>query len=122
MKNSDFEDILEQHGIKPTANRIVVLGVLVENNIPLTINEMANRIETIDKSNIFRVLNLFHNKHLVHVIESGKDGVLYELCTSHHDGHDDDIHPHFYCEKCHQTTCLEAKAPSIDLPQGYTFN
>ena len=65
-------------------------------------------------------LSLFREQHLVHVIEDGGDGVRYELCHSHHDEIDDDLHVHFYCEQCHQTYCLDhIPVPGIELPEGF---
>ena len=44
----------------------------------------------------------------------------YELCRAGHASEDDDLHPHFYCERCHELTCLEGIAiPAISLPGGY---
>lgn len=120
MDNISLEQILKQHGIKPTANRLTVLRLLSEAHTPLTINEMEDNLATIDKSNIFRALNLFHEAHLVHVIEGGNAGTHYEFCESHHHDHDDDVHPHFYCEKCHETTCIDTIVPTVELPDGYT--
>jgi Fur family ferric uptake transcriptional regulator len=82
--------------------------------------ELERRIISIDKSNIFRALVLFREQHLVHAIEGSSDGTKYELCYSHDHEHDDDQHPHFYCEKCQQTYCLnDAELPEILLPQGF---
>ncbi len=34
-----------------------------------------------------------------------------------------DLHSHFYCEKCHRTFCLEGThIPVIDLPEGFTLH
>jgi len=57
------------------------------------------------------------------VLEDGGDGVRYELCRSHHpDDVDDDLHPHFYCEQCQRTFCLDAsEVPAIELPDGFTM-
>lgn len=73
-----------------------------------------------DKSSIFRVLTLFKNHHLVHVIEDGGDGVRYELCLNHSKDDDEDMHVHFYCEKCHRTFCFkDTRIPEVVLPDGY---
>ena len=38
----------------------------------------------------------------------------------HDHEHDDDQHPHFYCEQCHETYCLDyAEMPYIALPEGF---
>ena len=115
------EALLTEHGIKPTANRIVVAKALADAQRPLSLSELEYQILSIDKSGIFRALTLFREHHLVHVIEDGGDGVRYELCHSHN-GHDsdDDQHVHFYCERCHRTFCLsDIPIPTIVLPDGY---
>lgn len=114
-----FSKILEEHGIKPTANRILVLRMLGEIDRPMSLSELEYKALTIDKSGIFRTLSLFKENGLVHVIDDG-EGMRYELCRSHHTAHDDDTHVHFHCEKCHKTFCLEEiPIPEVVLPEGY---
>ena len=118
------EALLTEHGIKPTANRIVVVKTLADAERPLSLSELEYQILSIDKSGVFRALTLFREHHLVHVIEDGGDGVRYELCHSHH-GHDDDDdqHVHFYCERCHRTFCLtHIHVPVVNLPDGFTLH
>lgn len=120
MKEAESIELLMEHGIRPTANRIMLVKSLAEAERPLTMMELEDRIETIDKSNIFRALTLFKEQHLVHVIEDGGDAVRYELCHSHEEENDNDVHAHFYCERCHQTFCLnDVPIPSVSLPNGY---
>ncbi|MBQ9637260.1 MAG: transcriptional repressor [Prevotella sp.] len=117
--NAKYATLLTEHGVKPTANRIVVAHALASAMRPMSLSELERDIQTIDKSNIFRALTLFREQHLVHVIEDG-DGVRYELCHSHDHRHDDDQHPHFHCEHCHRTFCLDhVEIPAIALPDGY---
>ncbi len=112
--------LLEEHGIKPTANRIVVARALAESMMPQTLAELENRIMTIDKSNIFRAITLFKEHHLVHAIEGSSEGIRFELCHSHDQEHDEDQHPHFVCERCQKTYCLEhLSMPDITLPPGF---
>lgn len=87
----------------------------------MSLSELEYKILSIDKSGVFRTLNLFREHHLVHVLEDGGDGVRYELCHSHNGHeHDDDQHVHFYCERCHRTFCLaDTPIPTILLPEGY---
>ena len=120
MNEANCTQLLEEHGIKPTAHRIVVVRELAKSLRPVTLAELETRILTIDKSNIFRALTLFREHHLVHVIEGGSEGVRYELCHSHDHDHDEDIHPHFFCEKCQQTYCLDyTEIPEVSLPKGF---
>ena len=123
MEENNYTTLLEEHNIKPTANRLIVLRTLDGAGRPMSLTELENKILTIDKSGIFRTLSLFREQHLVHVIEDGGDGVRYELCHSHDDDVDDDLHVHFYCEQCHQTYCLDhIPVPGIDLPAGFIMS
>lgn len=112
--------LLEEHGVRPTANRIVVAKALASSIQPQSLAELERKISTIDKSNVFRALTLFKEHHLIHAIEGNSDGTKYELCYSHNHEHDDDQHPHFYCEECHETYCLDyTDMPEIQLPEGF---
>ena len=120
MDEATCVSLLEEHGIKPTANRIVVAKALASSMNPQSLAELERKIVTIDKSNVFRALTLFKEHHLVHTIEGGSDGTKYELCHSHSHEHDDDQHPHFFCEVCQQTYCLEGiKMPALELPEEF---
>ena len=120
MDKTAYIQLLEEHDIKPTANRIVVVEALASSMLPQSLAELERRIQTIDKSNIFLALTLIREQHLVHTIVGGNDGTRYELCHSHSHDHDDDQHPHFYCELCQQTYCLDGvEVPQLDVPQGF---
>ena len=119
MNESNLTLLLKEHGVKPTANRIIVAKALAEESRPLSMTELEDRIGSIDKSGIFRSLTLFKEQHLVHVLEDG-EGVRYELCHSHDHTVDNDMHIHFHCEHCGETICLEDLAiPEVQLPEGY---
>lgn len=115
-----LEELFARHGVKPTANRLLIARALLEAGRPLSMTELESLLETIDKSNVFRSLTVFREAHLVHALEDTGDGVRYELCHSHHEDRDDDIHVHFYCVKCHRTYCLEdTPVPPVSVPEGY---
>ena len=120
MKHSDdYVQLLESHGLRPTANRIVVIKALDKASRPMTMAEVEESILTIDKSGVFRALMLFKKHHLVHAIDDG-GAVRYELCRSSHHDIDDDEHPHFHCEACGKIFCLkDIPAPSVQLPEGF---
>ena len=115
----DLEELFARHGVKPTANRLLIARALQEAGRPLSMTELETRLETIDKSNVFRTLTAFREAHLVHALEDAGDGVRYELCHSH-SNEDDDVHVHFYCTRCHRTYCLEdTPVPPVKVPEGY---
>lgn len=119
MNNSEIENILTGNGVKPTANRILVLKELARNTHPVNLADLEKSLDPMDKASIFRVLELFAEKDIVHVIEGGSRSLKYELC--HGDHHSiSDQHAHFYCEKCGSVYCLDdVKLPNIDIPQDY---
>ena len=105
FSQQDCEQLLTEHGIKPTANRIVVVKALADAERPMSLTELEYKILSIDKSGVFRALALFREHHLVHVIEDG------------------DQHVHFYCERCHRTFCLsDIPIPAVKLPLGYRLS
>ncbi|MGN1263030.1 MAG: Fur family transcriptional regulator [Prevotella sp.] len=122
MEAKTAENILAARGIRPTVNRILTLKSLTDAGRPLSLSELEERMLTVDKSGIFRALTLFRERHLVHVIEGGDEGVRYEPCTSHDEDEDNDRHVHFYCERCHRTLCIDnVPVPEVCLPDGYTL-
>ncbi len=111
---------LYQKGIKPTSTRILVLRELMKASAPVSLQDVESGLDTVDRSTIFRALVLFREHGLVHDIEDGSGSVKYELCESPEDCSVADMHPHFYCEHCHQTYCLDCEhVPLVALPEGF---
>lgn len=120
MNSNEILGLLQRHGVKPTANRIIIVGALAQASNPLSLSDLEVDIATIDKSSIFRTLATFKEHGLVHVIEDGSDSAKYELCHGTGDEHDSDRHVHFYCERCNRTFCLsQVHVPQVQLPAGY---
>lgn len=112
--------LMQEHGIKPTANRILILKALLQAHRPLSQVEIETALESVDKSIISRTLGTFREHHLLHSV-SAEDGVRYEVCHSGDETHDDDRHVHFHCEVCGQTFCLEElPVPAVRLPDGFS--
>lgn len=118
---SNTESLLSKAGIKVTASRILVLKAIAQADHPLSMMEIEKELESVDKSQISRALNLFMENDLLHKIDDGLGTSHYELCHSHsHDGEDSDVHVHFYCEKCRKLLCLEDQAiPQVSVPGGF---
>ena len=89
MNNEKCTKWLIEHGIKPTANRIVIARALASADRPMSMTELEESILTIDKSNIFRALTTFKEHHF-----------FCECC-----------HRTFCLE--------DTPIPAIDLPPGY---
>ncbi|MDE6485695.1 MAG: transcriptional repressor [Duncaniella sp.] len=112
--------LLEEAGIKATPNRLLVVKALINSEYPLSLVEIENQLETVEKSSVFRVLTLFVEKDLVHTLEDGRGIVKYELCGGHDRHSASDMHAHFYCEKCQRVFCLEnINASAAGIPPEY---
>lgn len=116
----DAIEILESKGVKATANRILVLKELMSASRPVNLADLEESLPTMDKTSIFRVLELFASRDVVHVLEDGSRSLKYELCHGgkHHSPADE--HVHFYCESCGKTYCLSSiPVPEIAVPEGF---
>lgn len=120
MNSQDMISRLESKGIRPTANRILVMKTLMGEQNPQSLSNLERKLVSMDKSSIFRTLTLFLEHDVVHAFEDGRGVLCYELCEEkgacdHHDGH-----IHFYCESCQRSFCMEdIHIPSFELPEGF---
>lgn len=120
MNSQDMISRLESKGIRPTANRILVMKTLMGEQNPQSLSNLERKMVSMDKSSIFRTLTLFLEHDVVHAFEDGRGVLCYELCEekgacNHHDGH-----IHFYCESCQRSFCMEdIHIPSFELPEGF---
>ena len=123
LMTSSPEEILNARGIRPTPVRILVLRALQQKDCAVSLMSLEAEMQTVDRSSIFRTLNLLLKNNLVHTIEDGSGSLKYELCNSHsHDSYDDQ-HVHFYCEACGQTYCLHhINIPRVELPEDFVVN
>lgn len=120
MNSQDMISRLESKGIRPTANRILVMKTLMGEQNPQSLSNLERKMVSMDKSSIFRTLTLFLEHDVVHAFEDGRGVLCYELCEEkgacdHHDGH-----IHFYCESCQRSFCMDdIHIPSFELPEGF---
>lgn len=114
-----MEHELIEHGIRPTAVRILVLRSIMEMDGAFCLSDIEADIPSLDRSSIFRALRLFTENHLLHEIDDGSGSCKYCLCRcENHDHHLQ--HVHFTCTKCGKTFCLtEQIIPAITLPEGF---
>ena len=121
MEMAEILEKLDKKGVKPTANRILVLKELNNVDGPVSLSVLENRLLTMDKSSIFRVLTLFLEHDVVDSFEDGRGMLNYELCGSEGRCNHSDSHIHFYCEVCHKSYCLkDIPISDIELPEGFT--
>ncbi len=121
MTPEDYDELLLNARIRPTAVRILVLRALDSASAPLSGQELEIDLGSVDRSSISRTLSVFAESGVVHTVDDGSGSVKYELCRSHDaSGGDADRHPHFHCLGCGITICLDnIGVPEVDIPQGY---
>ena len=115
----DPVSLMQAHGVKPTANRILILRALLGAGRPLSMTEIETELESVDKSIISRTLSAFREARLLHVLADG-DSIRYEVCHCAAEEEDSDRHVHFHCTRCGRTFCLEElPVPAVTMPVGY---
>jgi Fur family transcriptional regulator, ferric uptake regulator len=125
----ETERILQQHGLKITSSRIQVLNVFIKNKKVLAYSELQKKLGgNFDRVTLYRTLQFFEAKGLIHIIPDQSGDLSYALCN--HEGLEhthNDNHVHFKCNNCNLTICLEDKIiPAIKLSKRmkalkYTF-
>lgn len=122
MDNRKHIRQLDNKGVRPTAIRLLVLDALDRLQRAVSLTELETVLDTVDKSSIFRTLELFARHHIVHSIDDGSGSVKYEICEGETECTLSDMHTHFYCTECHRTYCLKSiHIPYVELPDGFVM-
>ena len=118
--NADYEKRLKARGVKPTAIRLLVLDAMVNHPQAFSLADLEAKLDTVDKSTLFRTITLFHEKHLIHSIDDGSGSMKYSVCSDRCTCDLHDLHVHFHCNRCGKTFCLESVSiPSVQLPPDF---
>ncbi|MEO6547449.1 MAG: transcriptional repressor [Ferruginibacter sp.] len=77
--------------------------------------------EIFDRVTVYRTLQTFVEKGIIHHIPTTDNSILYALCKDNcEEGHHHDNHVHFICDVCCKTICLEdVIIPQVKLPKGF---
>jgi len=119
---NERESKLENRHIKPTAMRELVLKVLSEQAVAISLVELEQKFEKVDKVTLYRTLKTFEENKLIHSIDDGTGSVKYALCKETCQCHPEDLHVHFLCTSCHHTYCLnDIPIPSVNLPVHFNL-
>jgi Fur family ferric uptake transcriptional regulator len=115
-------DLLKRNQLSVTESRKKILELFRENGGALEHNDIEKRTgEKFDRVTIYRTLQTFVEKGIIHTIPTADNSVRYALCKDEcTEGHHHDNHVHFVCEVCSTTFCLEAvSVPAVHLPKGF---
>jgi len=108
----ETENKLKSKNIRPTSMRILIYDYLRTLTVALSLTEIEHHFHKADRITIYRTLQTFEEKGLVHSIVDD-NGTKYKMSAEGRGEAHRDAHLHFYCKKCGQTTCKE----SITFPQ-----
>jgi Fur family ferric uptake transcriptional regulator len=114
--------LLRRNQLSVTEGRRRILEVFMEAGIALSHHDIEEKTsERLDRVTVYRTLQTFLEKGIMHTIPTTDNSVLYALCKdSCGAGHHHDDHVHFICEVCGTTTCLDGLTiPFITMPDGY---
>lgn len=119
--DKNFEDILQQKKISPTAMRLLVLDHLTKQISAISLTDLELGMQRTDRVTLYRTIKTFEEHGLVHKIDDGSGVAKFALCQdSCEAGDHKDLHIHFYCNNCKETFCLpKSKIPQVELPEKY---
>ena len=118
-----LEQKLTTKNIQPTAMRLLVLKQLVESKTAISLTELENSFENVDKVTLYRTLKTFEKKKLIHSVVDGSRAVKYALCEENCECEPQDQHVHFHCYNCGETFCLtNTRIPSLKIPSSFQAN
>lgn len=114
--------LLRKSNLSVTESRRRILQIFFDEAGALAHGDIEKKAgEKFDRVTIYRTLQAFVDKGIIHVIPTMDNSILYALCREEcSEGHHHDHHVHFVCESCQQTYCLDdVVTPSVHLPSGY---
>jgi len=114
--------LLKRNNLSVTESRKKILQLFFDETGALAHGDIEKRAgEKFDRVTVYRTLQTFVDKGIIHTIPTADNSVRYALCKEDcSGGHHHDHHVHFVCEICNQTYCLDdVVTPNIILPQGY---
>ena len=116
------DNILKQHQLSVTGSRKKILELFIRNDGALAHSDIEKKTgERFDRVTVYRTLQSFLEKGIIHNIPSADNSVRYALCKDDcKEGHHYDNHVHFVCSECNNTICLDnVIVPEVQLPRGF---
>lgn len=113
----DIDEILRSQRLKRTSARIEILSLLLDSGHAISYNDISEELgDRFDKSTVYRTLNSFEEKGIIHAVNDGGGGIKYAVTKIENP----EAHVHFKCDSCEQTYCLsDTKIPRVNTPEGF---
>lgn len=120
--DGEVANLLKRNNLSVTDSRKKILQLFLEQTGALAHGDIEKRAgEKFDRVTVYRTLQTFVDKGIIHTIPTADNSIRYALCKDEcSEGHHHDHHIHFVCDNCHKTYCLDdVVTPDIKLPKGY---
>lgn len=104
------ETLLREKDFKITPSRVALLALLIQEHTPMTVEDIQKLLkDTMNKTTIYRALDDFVKKQILHQTYF-RDGKVYYEYQDHH-------HHHIVCTSCgvkeEVSLCIESSLPII---------
>ncbi|RQO70390.1 Fur family transcriptional regulator [Pedobacter sp. KBW06] len=118
----DPVNILKEHDLKHTRQRVRVLEEIALDTVAISQPELEKKLgKEIDRVTLYRILNTYEDKGILHRIMDMNGTANYAICSSScSEDHHHDEHVHFNCTTCSKIYCLEVVVPKLKMPKGFT--
>jgi Fur family transcriptional regulator, ferric uptake regulator len=116
-------NLLKRNSLSITGSRKKILQLFLEQRGALAHGDIEKKAgEKFDRVTIYRTLQAFVDKGIIHTIPTADNSIRYALCKDDcSEGHHHDHHIHFVCDVCGNTYCLDdIVTPDIKLPRDYS--
>jgi Fur family ferric uptake transcriptional regulator len=117
-----IQQVLKRNQLSVTDSRSKILELFLQQSGALAHADIEKKSgASFDRVTVYRTLQTFVEKGIIHTIPTADNSILYALCKDEcSEGHHHDHHVHFVCELCSNTICLEdITVPEVKLPAGY---
>lgn len=116
-------EILRKNQLSVTDGRRKILELFLQSDGALEHADIEkNTGANFDRVTVYRTLQSFVEKGIIHHIPTTDNSIKYALCKDNcEQGHHHDNHVHFICSACLKTICLDdVIIPQVKLPEGFT--
>lgn len=119
---AQIDYILKRNQLSVTGSRKKILELFLGSSGALAHGDIEKKTgERFDRVTVYRTLQTFLEKGIIHTIPTADNSIRYALCKAdctqgaHHDNH-----IHFVCSSCGNTICLsDVSIPEVKLPKGF---
>jgi len=108
---------LREHELKATPIRTEILKIFQQDDRAVPQSEILQKLSHPDRVTVYRTLQSFMEKGLIHEALSDQHETYYALCSSCKPGIHRHHHAHFKCNDCGDVSCIEVESETrFDIP------